>query len=109
MPELGTYGSVRGAAGNSRSYRECRRCTSGAAYTGGRRTKTSKGGNRDEGTAGVRLALWGFEGSGRGVCDAGTRSQALLDGVAAGEQGAVGEISSVEPLRSSALRSALGI
>ena len=24
MPELGTYGSVRGAAGNSRPYRECR-------------------------------------------------------------------------------------
>ena len=24
MPELGAYGSVRGAAGNSRPYRECR-------------------------------------------------------------------------------------
>jgi hypothetical protein len=24
MPESGTYGSVRGAAGNSRPYRECR-------------------------------------------------------------------------------------
>ena len=24
MPELGSYGSVRGAAGNSRPYRECR-------------------------------------------------------------------------------------
>jgi hypothetical protein len=24
MPELGPYGSVRGAAGNSRPYRECR-------------------------------------------------------------------------------------
>ena len=24
MPELGTYGSVRGAAGNSRPYRDCR-------------------------------------------------------------------------------------
>jgi hypothetical protein len=27
MPELGTYGSVRGAAGNSRPYRECRSMT----------------------------------------------------------------------------------
>jgi hypothetical protein len=40
---------------------------------GGRRTKTSKGGNRDEGTAGARLALWGFERCGRGVWEAGTR------------------------------------
>ena len=24
MPELGSYGSVRGAAGNSRPYRDCR-------------------------------------------------------------------------------------
>jgi hypothetical protein len=27
MPELGPYGSVRGAAGNSRPYRECRPIT----------------------------------------------------------------------------------
>jgi hypothetical protein len=34
MPELGTYGSVRGAAGNSRPYRECRPHEGGAAHTG---------------------------------------------------------------------------
>ena len=34
MPELGPYGSVRGAAGNSRPYRECRPITEGAARTG---------------------------------------------------------------------------
>jgi hypothetical protein len=50
MPELGTYGSVRGAAGNSRPYRECRPLMDSAASAGGRRTKTSKGGNRDGGT-----------------------------------------------------------
>jgi hypothetical protein len=46
MPELGTYGSVRGAAGNSRPYRECRPMTEDAARWEGRRRKTSKGGNR---------------------------------------------------------------
>ena len=34
MPELGPYGSVRGAAGNSRPYRECRPHEGGAAHTG---------------------------------------------------------------------------
>jgi hypothetical protein len=34
MPELGTYGSVRGAAGNSRPYRECRPFLDGATRTG---------------------------------------------------------------------------
>src|SRR5712672_1252612 len=34
MPELGTYGSVRGAAGNSRPYRECRPHEGGAARSG---------------------------------------------------------------------------
>ena len=34
MPELGSYGSVRGAAGNSRPYRECRPHEGGAARTG---------------------------------------------------------------------------
>jgi hypothetical protein len=33
MPESGTYGSVRGAAGNSRPYRECRRMTSPSRRT----------------------------------------------------------------------------
>ena len=52
MPELGSYGSVRGAAGNSRPYRDCRPLTSGAAWTGGRRPKASKGGNRGKGYVG---------------------------------------------------------
>jgi len=43
MPELGTYGSVRGAAGNSRPYRECRPHEGGAMHSGGRRPQTSKG------------------------------------------------------------------
>src|SRR6202158_3906476 len=50
MPELGTYGSVRGAAGNSRPYREWRPHEGGAMHSVGRRPQTSKGGNR--GTSG---------------------------------------------------------
>ena len=34
MPELGSYGSVRGAGGNSRPYRKCRPHDGGAADTG---------------------------------------------------------------------------
>jgi hypothetical protein len=34
MPESGTYGSVRGAAGNSRPYRECRPMTTATKSTG---------------------------------------------------------------------------
>jgi len=33
----------------------------GAACTGGRRTQTSKGGNRGRGTWVALLGLWGFE------------------------------------------------
>jgi len=33
MPESGSYGSVRGAVGNSRPYRERRPCDGGAAYS----------------------------------------------------------------------------
>ena len=61
MPELGSYGSVRGAAGNSRPYRECRPLGNGAACGCGRRPKASKGGNRGKGTWAVRRALWGIE------------------------------------------------
>jgi hypothetical protein len=66
MPELGTYGSVRGAAGNSRPYRECRPLTDDAANTEarGRRPKASKEGNRGKWQAVVPRALWGF-GCGR--------------------------------------------
>jgi hypothetical protein len=61
MPELGTYGSVRGAAGNSRPYRECRPLTDGAVHSGGRRRKTSRGGNRGKDECDVARGLWGFE------------------------------------------------
>jgi hypothetical protein len=63
MPELGTYGSVRGAAGNSRPYRECRPLTGGATGTGAGVRKPP----REETAMGERLAvlrgLWGFDGS----------------------------------------------
>jgi hypothetical protein len=36
MPELGSYGSVRGAVGNSRPYRKCRPMTDGAANAAAR-------------------------------------------------------------------------
>ena len=42
MRETRSYGSVRGAAGNSRPYRECRPHEGGAMHSGGRRPQTSK-------------------------------------------------------------------
>ena len=39
----------------------CRPLTDGATHSGGRRTKTSKGGNRAKLNAVVERALWGFE------------------------------------------------
>ena len=42
MPELGSYGSVRGAAGNSRPYRECRPLEGRRRVFGGRRPKASE-------------------------------------------------------------------
>jgi hypothetical protein len=62
MPELGSYGSVRGAAGNSRPYRDCRPHDGGAAHAGGRRTQTSNGGNRGRCGEVARQTLWGFDG-----------------------------------------------
>jgi hypothetical protein len=59
MPELGPYGSVRGAAGNSRPYRECRPPTNRAACSSGRRTKASKGGNRAGGNEWVCCGRYG--------------------------------------------------
>jgi len=43
---------------------------SGATYSGGRRTKTSKGRNRGKWAAVVQRALWGF-----GRCRWGARGQ----------------------------------
>jgi hypothetical protein len=45
MPELGSYGSVRGAAGNSRPYRE-RRQQGGSAGPTERRPKSAKARSR---------------------------------------------------------------
>ena len=63
MPELGSYGSVRGAVGNSRPYRKCRPMTDGATNSAAwcRRSKTSKGGNRGKGCGGGAersMAIW---------------------------------------------------
>ena len=61
MPELGTYGSVRGAAGNSRPYRERRPITDGVDAHRGRRPKASREGNRErvgrDGAAGA-MGIW---------------------------------------------------
>ena len=57
MPELGSYGSVRGAAGNSRPYRERRRQR--PLHTRhSRRRQLAKGRNRGR---------WGAEGA-AGAC-----------------------------------------
>jgi hypothetical protein len=40
MPELGSYGSVRGAAGNSRPYRDCRPPVCAAPPSWGRHPQT---------------------------------------------------------------------
>jgi len=66
MPESGTYGSVRGAAGNSRPYRECRPHDDGVTCSGGRRPKTSRAGNRGTGLRGG-AAHYGESGVGRCV------------------------------------------
>jgi hypothetical protein len=58
MPELGSYGSVRGAAGNSRPYRECRPVTDGAAHSGGRRPKTSNGDAMGQTAAVRKVRIW---------------------------------------------------
>jgi hypothetical protein len=66
MRECRTYGSERGATGNGRPYRDlrsahvkvfgCRPHDGRATRTGGRRTKTSNGGNRGkEGTDRVAI------------------------------------------------------
>jgi hypothetical protein len=64
MPELGSYGSVRGAAGNSRPYRERRNVKTIDAL--GRPASEKRQGTKSRrvGHPAVPLALWGF---GRGV------------------------------------------
>jgi hypothetical protein len=60
MPELGSYGSVRGAAGNSRPYRERRRCW--ASHTLMRPASEKRQGTKSRwvGHPAVQQALWGF-------------------------------------------------
>jgi len=64
MPELGSYGSVRGAAGNSRPYRERRNVKTIDAL--GRPASEKRQGTKSRrvGHPAGPLALWGF---GRGV------------------------------------------
>ena len=64
MPELGPYGSVRGAAGNSRPYRE-RRDDETIAGTCGRRPKSAKARNR--GRCGHRQCSGRYGDLARGV------------------------------------------
>jgi len=52
MPELGSYGSVRGAAGNSRPYRECRPLTIGGALRAGPAFENLQGRKPREGIRG---------------------------------------------------------
>jgi len=61
MPELGTYGSVRGAAGNSRPYRECRPDDEGAIDSVAGVGKPPREETAGTDTWAVRQALWGFD------------------------------------------------
>ena len=61
MPELGTYGSVRGAVGNNRPYRERRPPLRRYHVHAGRRPKASREGTRGELRRSVLRSLWGFE------------------------------------------------
>jgi hypothetical protein len=62
MPELGSYGSVRGAAGNSRPYRECRPSTAVRRSPAAGVRKPPR--NEPAGDSAERLPhtpLWGIE------------------------------------------------
>ena len=58
MPESGTYGSVRGAAGNSRPYRECRPGASSGRGIGAGVRKPPM--NEPAGERRAVGRLWGF-------------------------------------------------
>ena len=60
MPELGSYGSVRGAAGNSRPYRE-RRQQGGSAGATDRRPKAPRHEVAGSWAPTVQRVLWGFD------------------------------------------------
>jgi len=59
MPESGTYGSVRGAAGNSRPYRECRPIAT-MPQAPGPVSESLQGRNPRVWGTSVPRALWGF-------------------------------------------------
>jgi len=61
MPELGTYGSVRGARSNPRPYRECRPDDDGATHSGAGVRKPPREETAGRDTWAVRQALWGFD------------------------------------------------
>ena len=58
MPESGTYGSVRGAAGNSRPYRECRPVVTYPPVL--RPASESPPGRNPRGAGWAACRLWGF-------------------------------------------------
>ena len=60
MPELGPYGSVRGAAGNSRPYRDCRQ-TQGPSHALERPASEKRQGTKSRGVGHpANAGLWGF-------------------------------------------------
>jgi hypothetical protein len=62
MPELGTYGSVRGAAGNSRPYRECRPNDEPSTRIEGPASESRQGRKAREVGHPAQRVLWGFGG-----------------------------------------------
>ena len=60
MPELGSYGSVRGAAGNSRPYRDCRHDEAIHALRRPASEKRQGTKSREAGTGGAAGVLWRF-------------------------------------------------
>ena len=77
MPELGSYGSVRGAAGNSRPYRERR--NGGTIDAHGQPASEKRQGRKSRwvGHPAVRRALWRFEHAGRDGDCGSSRSERL--------------------------------
>ena len=60
MPELGPYGSARGAAGNSRPYRKRRDCWAGHTLRRPASEKRPSTKSRWVGYPAVQQSLWGF-------------------------------------------------
>ena len=84
--------------------------TDGAASSGGRRPKASKGRNRGNGNVcGCRDTLWGFERRGWGICEVARRPRTRLEVVALDQRLGVVEPTDFERCSLIALRLKLGI